>query len=65
MKLAEEGKALIQFLIIVLQLGLICGKNMLEKTVRKFPHLHDAEYAKLRFGDDFNDSTEDTPLVLP
>lgn len=33
---------------------------MLEETVRKFPHLHDESYAKLRFGNDMG-----TPLVLP
>jgi hypothetical protein len=34
--------------------------NMLEETVRKFPHLHDEKYSKLRFGNDMG-----TPLVLP
>jgi len=34
--------------------------NMLEKTVRKFPHLHDEKYAKMRFGD-----TNEQPVVLP
>ncbi|ODN02046.1 L-asparaginase [Orchesella cincta] len=34
--------------------------NMLEKTVRKFPHMHDEDYAKERFGD-----APDAPLCLP
>lgn len=35
--------------------------HMLEKTVRKFPHMHDEEYAKERFGE----HTENAPLCLP
>jgi len=39
---------------------------MLEKTIRKYPHLHDESYGKVRFGA-YHDSDEtgDTPLVLP
>lgn len=35
--------------------------HMLEKTVRRFPHMHDEDYARQRFGDD----AENAPLCLP
>lgn len=35
--------------------------NTLEKTLRRFPNLHDESYIKSRFGD----GIENTPLVLP
>ena len=41
--------------------SLVCIPHMLEKTVRRFPHMHDEEYAKQRFGGD----TANSPLCLP
>lgn len=40
--------------------GLVPLKNTFEQTLRKFPNLHDENYAKSRFGD-----VENYPLVLP
>ena len=44
--------------------ALTCAPNMLENTVRKFPHLHDDEYAKERFAGCVGENGP-TPLVLP
>ncbi|CAG7835831.1 unnamed protein product, partial [Allacma fusca] len=44
--------------------ALTCAPNMLENTVRKFPHLHDDSYAKVRFEDAVGENGS-TPLVLP
>lgn len=41
--------------------SLVCSPRMLEKTVRRFPHMHDEEYAKERFGE----GAENAPLCLP